>query len=66
MTLYERTLQLLKDRPHTLTFQKIETETEIKIPWLSKFVIGEIKDPSVNKIQKLYEFLAKQPLEIKQ
>jgi len=30
---------------------------EIDYSWLSKLVQGRIKDPSVNKIQRLYDYL---------
>lgn len=64
MTLYERTLELLRGRPEELTLSKICKETGLKIDWIAKFVQGKVTDPSVNKVQKLYEYLTKSTLKV--
>jgi len=64
MTLYEKTRELLKARPATMTFATIEQETGIKESWLRMFNRGKIEDPSVNTIQKLYEFLSGSKLRV--
>ena len=34
-------------------------ETGVSYEWIRKFVTGQIKDPSVNRIEKLYTILYK-------
>jgi hypothetical protein len=38
--------------------------TGLKPNWLSKLAQGRLPDPSVNKVQKLYEHLTAKPLEV--
>lgn len=64
MTLYNKTLELIKTRPRNLTFAEIEKRTGIKQSWLRAFSQGKIKDPSVNLIQSLYEFLTNTKLKV--
>lgn len=55
-SLMTETLRLLKDRNQTL--ETIMIETGIPFFWLRKFSAGQIAQPSVNRIQKLYEYLS--------
>lgn len=57
-SLMAETLRLLKNRPKDLTLPDIEKATQIPFYWLRKFTSGEIKDPSVNRVQRLYEYLS--------
>lgn len=60
MTLYEKTLELInKDG---VSLGELSKRTGISYDWLNKLKRGTIQDPSVNKIQKVYENLAKTPL----
>ena len=40
----------------------VYSETGISFYWLRKFSSGEFKNPSVNRVQHLYEFLRGKPL----
>lgn len=40
----------------------VYTATGISFYWLRKFASGEFKNPSVNRVQSLYEFLKGKPL----
>ena len=40
----------------------VYSETGISFDWLRKFSSGEFKNPSVNRVQRLYEFLKGEPL----
>lgn len=62
MTFLEKTLYLLQNRPRSQTYNEISTMTNIGESWLRMFGRGEIQDPSVNKIQTLYEFLSGEKL----
>lgn len=64
MSLMLETLKLLKERGPEQTLPNIASETGIPFYWLRKFHYGEIKDPGVNRIQKLYEFLSGRPLRL--
>lgn len=60
VALMEETRKLLKDSQKSLP--TIYTETGINFYWLRKFKSGQFKDPSVNTVQKLYEYLTGRPL----
>jgi hypothetical protein len=61
-TLHQKAFELLKgcDKP----LPDIAQESELPYYWLKKFSADGVKDPSVNRVQKLYEYLTKKPLEI--
>ena len=52
------TQRLLKERDLLAVY----TATGISFYWLRKFASGEFKNPSVNRVQSLYEFLKGEPL----
>lgn len=62
-SLLKRTRELLDDRGD-LTLMDVYEATGIPFHWLTKFAAGKIDNPSVNKTQRLYEFLAKRKLEV--
>ena len=41
---------------------EIHKGSGVSFYWIGKYRRGEIKSPSVDKVQSLYEFLAKKPL----
>ena len=63
-TLFQRTHRLLHERDATLSLMDIYDATGISFHWLTKFAAGKITDPSVNTVQRLYEYLAKKPLKV--
>ena len=63
-SLYEKTLRLIQSRPHNLTFAEISSKIDIGEDWLRKFAQGKIKNPSVNRIQTLHDFLNDKPLKV--
>ena len=52
----------LKDRGMTLI--GIFKETDIPYYWLKKFSAGDFANPSVNRVQALYEFLSGEKLKL--
>lgn len=54
-TLLQETLRLLKDRQQTLP--ELAISSELPFHWLRKLASREIDDPSVNRIQHLWECL---------
>lgn len=42
----------------------IAQESGLPFYWLRKFATGEVKSPSVNRVQRLYEFLTKSKLSL--
>lgn len=58
-TLMLETQRLLKDQDLLTVY----TETGISFYWLRKFAAGEFKNPSVNRVQRLYEYLKSEPLQ---
>mgnify|MGYP006913697297 FL=1 len=54
-SLFEETVKLIKPREDIAS---ISCHTGLAYDWLIKLKRGNIKDPSVNKIQKLYEYLS--------
>lgn len=59
-SLLSKTRALIKDRK--LSLPEIYKETGIPFYWLKKFVSGEIRNPSVNRVQYLYEKLTESDL----
>ena len=58
--LYPETLALLeKLNPATNEYERLAKEIGACARWIRKVRNGEIKDPSVIRIQKLYDCLAK-------
>ena len=61
-SLLTKTKELLSD--HEGTYFDIYDKTGIQPTWLSALATGRIKNPSVNKVQRLYEHLRGQPLTV--
>ncbi len=55
-SLMSETLRLLRARKQTLT--QIHAATGLPFHWLEKMSANEVRDPSVNRVQKLYEHLS--------
>lgn len=62
--LHARVLQLVADRPRTITYGKINLETGISVEWLRAFVSGRAMKPDVNTVEQLYEYLTGNELDI--
>jgi hypothetical protein len=60
-SLLARTVTMLKEQERS--YLHIYNETGLHPNWLSRLAVGAIKDPSVNRIQALYEYLAGAELE---
>lgn len=57
MKLFRETKELLADRPASLTYLDIEKATGIKESWLRMFSCGRIRNPGVNTVEALHDFL---------
>lgn len=53
-SLMERTKELLRGRDLLVVYK----ETDISYYWLRKFLDGKVLNPSVNRVQHLYEYLS--------
>jgi hypothetical protein len=53
--LMQKTLELLRKCDLPLT--EIATKSNLGVEWLKKLKAGSIPDPSVNRIQRLHDFL---------
>lgn len=58
LSLMAATRQLLKDRSEETTFLRIYKDLGIPPGWTQKFIAGGIPNPSVNRVQALYEHLS--------
>ena len=61
-TLYDRTLNLVRNRSRQITFRQIQTDTGLTVGWLEIFATGKMKDPGVCKVEALYVYLTGKPL----
>ena len=61
-TLMTRTRELLKTSKQG--FLEIYSETGLPFYWLRKCAYGEFRNPSVNRVQFLYEHLTGKPLSL--
>lgn len=57
----EKTIQLLKERPKTLTFALIAEETELTSGWLESLLYKKNPNPSVIQLEILYNYLNGEP-----
>ncbi len=55
-SLMRETLRLFRERRESLSL--IHERTGIPYYWLRKFIGGEVRDPGVNRTQRLYEYLS--------
>lgn len=60
--LYNRTRELLANRPVNLTFSKISEETNISRRWLEQISTDRCKKADAERVEALYVYLTKQPL----
>lgn len=61
-TLYDKTMKLLEQDVRSL--RQIAKEVKLPYDWLVGVRYKRIKNPSVNRIQKLYEYLSGQRLSV--
>jgi len=54
-SLLSRTLRLL--RATKLTYRQVADGASVDTEWLAKFKQGHIKEPGVNKVQRVHDFL---------
>ena len=58
-TLYETALEVLKNRPHRVTYAQISEKTKIGESWIRAFASGAIEKPSSQKLEALIGFFGK-------
>lgn len=63
--LHAVTHELLRQRPRTLTLDKIAEDTGLTIYWLMHYSGNANCDPGVSKVETLYEYLTKTKLDLK-
>lgn len=61
--LYEKTVQLYNDRPHSLKVKQISIDTGLTEGWINNFSSNN-SEPSVVKVEILYEYLSKKKLKV--
>ena len=62
--LFVTTFKLLEDRPRHVTYEMLESVSGVPWAWIKAFAYGRIQDPSVIRVEKLYNALADEPLEL--
>lgn len=62
--LAKRVIELLKARPYGVSFRQLEEETNIPQGWINRLQQGKIAEPSVVRVEKLYEHLSETRLEL--
>lgn len=55
----------LKERTYTQSLRLIALATGIKEPWIQAYGTGKIKNPPVDRVEKLFEYFTGKPLELK-
>lgn len=63
-SLYTKTLQMLVERPRSVLLSDIAEATNIPEAWLKAFGQGRMSDPSVVRVEILYNYLSDEPLEL--
>lgn len=62
---YDQPLSLMRETGRLLEgadLIQISAETSLSFYWLKKLAAGQFRNPSVNRVQFLYEHLTKSPL----
>lgn len=62
--LRDKTLNLLNDYLVKVKLKAVAKDTGLELRWLAMFKNGDIKNPSVNRIETLYEYLTKSKLKV--
>ena len=62
--LYHVTYRLLETRPRGWTYAMLEQATGVPEAWIKAFGQGRMENPSVVRVEKLYNALAEEPLEL--
>lgn len=60
--LLTHTRELLKNRPRTLTLAQIAEDSGVSLGWLNAFSAGLYSEPSVVRVQKVFERLTGEKL----
>lgn len=60
--LLERTLHLVRNRPISMTYEKLAELSDLQSNWIATFAQGKMKEPGVSKVEALYNALAEAPL----
>ncbi len=58
------THKLLVNRSRQLTYGIISADTGLGMGWLTEYARGNIPDPSVARVETLYEYLTKTKLQV--
>lgn len=62
--LYQRTFDLLARRSRTVTYADLSAITGVTEAWIQAFGQGRMTNPSVIRVEKLYNALSSTPLEL--
>lgn len=62
--LRDKVLDMLANRPRNVTLKDIAKGADVPEPWLKTFAAGRIPDPSVNRVEVLYNYLNGKPLNV--
>ena len=62
--LYQAVLRLIEERPRIVTLKDIADGADVPLAWLKTFAAGNIRDPSVNRIEVLYGYLTGKSLDV--
>lgn len=63
-SLLDKTRELLNKRISETSLIEVHVETQLPFYWLRKIAQGETRDPSVRRVQELYEKLSGKKLEV--
>jgi len=59
-TLMQRTIALMQGKD----LIRLSVDANVNYFWLKKFSKGQVDNPSVNRVQRLYEYLSRAKLEL--
>lgn len=57
------TLVLMSNRRHNVTIEQIAEAADASPSWVNQLLKGDIADPSVNKIGRIFDFLQRKASE---
>jgi hypothetical protein len=59
-----KTRELLFALPRSVHFKEVAKDTGLTENWIGMFLSGKIPNPGAGRVETLYEYLAKKPLDL--
>lgn len=59
-----RALELVRNRPPSMTLKQLAQEAGVNLDWLKSFSSNRMKTPTVDNVERVYTYLSGKELEL--